>query len=233
MRSTILFALCLCAVGCGSEAAAPTGAPAASTEAPSATAEPAAEATPSPSGEAAPSPAAPEVATLGQPAPDFTLTDQDGTEHRLSQYRGKIVVLEWTNPGCPYVQRHYDAGTMTGLDRELPDDVVWLAIDSSNFVTAESTREWRARHSIAYPILLDAPGEVGRRYAARTTPHMFVIDRDGVLRYAGAIDDDPRGRSEAPTNHVRATVRALLAGEAPPLSTSDPYGCTVKYEGVQ
>jgi peroxiredoxin len=216
--------------GCsgGAESPAPASEPATAelTTAERATAEPT-------TAEPATAEAAPETATLSAPAPDFTLLDQDGTEHRLSQYRGRVVVLEWINPGCPYVQRHYEAGTMTRLERELPDeDVVWLAIDSSNFIVPEASRAWRAEHQMAHPILQDPAGDVGRRYAARTTPHMFVIDREGTLRYAGAIDDDPRGRSEAPTNHVAQAVRAVLAGEAPPITTTEPYGCTVKYEGV-
>lgn len=177
------------------------------------------------------SPEAPEVATVGQPAPDFTLTDQAGAEHRLSQYRGRIVVLEWINPECPYVQRHYRARTMTTLEQALPDDqVVWLAIDSSNFVRPEDSQAWRTEHAMAYPVLQDPAGTVGRLYAARTTPHMYVIDAEGTLRYAGGIDDDPRGQSSTPTNHVERAVRALMSGEPVPAQTTEPYGCTVKYQ---
>jgi peroxiredoxin len=171
------------------------------------------------------------TAAVGRPAPDFTLADQAGTQHRLSQYRGKIVVLEWVNPGCPYVQRHYQARTMRELVEAFPGDrVQWLAIDSSHFVQPADSEAWRREHGLPYPILQDASGDVGRRYEARTTPHMFVIDGQGTLRYAGAIDDDPRGRNAQRTNHVRTAVQALLDGRDPPLSTSEPYGCTVKYE---
>ena len=172
-----------------------------------------------------------QAAAVGQPAPSFTLTDQAGEEHTLADLRGKIVVLEWINPQCPFVQRHYAAGTMTGLDGELPDDeVTWLAIDSSNFVQAADAEAWRSEHDIAYPILLDADGTVGHRYGARTTPHMFVIDAEGVLRYSGAVDDDPRGREEAPTNYVSRTVQALREGRAVETSQTEPYGCSVKYQ---
>jgi peroxiredoxin len=228
MRSTILIpalTLALAGVGCdepeaeeaGETTAAATETPAAE-EAPE---EPAAE-------EEAEAPA---VATVGQPAPGFTLTDQAGTEHTLSDLRGKIVVLEWINPQCPYVQRHYGVGTMTGLDGQFPDDeVAWLAIDSSHFVTAEDAEAWRQEHEIAYPILLDGSGEVGHAYNATTTPNMFVIDADGVLRYAGAIDDDPRGRNDSPTNYVNQAVQALRNGEAVETAQTEPYGCSVKYE---
>jgi len=167
---------------------------------------------------------------VGQTAPDFTLRDQDGQRHRLQSLRGKIVVLEWTNPQCPFVKRHYDADTMTDLAADLPgDQVVWMAIDSSNFITPAASRRWRAAESIPYPILQDPSGEVGRRYGARTTPHMFVIDGQGKVRYAGAIDDDAYGRDDDPDNHVADAVRALLAGRAPNPSSTTPYGCSVKY----
>ena len=173
---------------------------------------------------------APARATVGQPAPDFTLTDQAGTQHSLAQYRGKIVVLEWINPDCPYVQRHYQAQTMKRLVDEFPDDrVVWLAIDSSHTVQPEGSEEWRAEHGLTYPILQDPQGNVGRTYEARTTPHMYVIDAQGTLRYAGAIDDDPRDRNDEDTNYVRDAVTALLAGNEPPVTSTQPYGCTVKY----
>lgn len=174
---------------------------------------------------------APATATVGQPAPDFTLTDQAGVEHTLADLRGKIVVLEWINPQCPFVQRHYTAGTMTGLDGEFPDDeVTWLAIDSSHFVEAADAEAWRQEHEIAYPILLDNSGEVGHAYDATTTPNMFVIDAEGVLRYSGAIDDDPRGRNESPTNYVNQAVQALRNGTPIETAQTEPYGCSVKYE---
>jgi len=234
MRSTILISaltLALAGVGCeepqaeeaGTSTAAASETPAEETpveETPE-------EATEEPAEEAE----TPEVATVGQPAPDFTLTDQAGEEHTLSDLRGKIVVLEWINPQCPFVQRHYGAGTMTGLDGQFPDDeVAWLAVDSSHFVEAEDAEAWRQEHEIAYPILLDNAGDVGHAYSATTTPNMFVIDAEGVLRYAGAIDDDPRGRNDSPTSYVNQAVQALRNGEAVETAQTEPYGCSVKYQ---
>lgn len=228
MRSTITFcALTLALAGCSEEPAAEEA-----TETSAAASETPAEAPAEPAAEAEPAEAeAPAVATIGQPAPDFTLTDQAGNEHTLSDLRGKIVVLEWINPQCPFVQRHYGAGTMTKLDGEFPDDeVAWLAIDSSHFVEAADAEAWRQEHEIAYPILLDNSGEVGHAYDATTTPNMFVIDAEGTLRYMGAIDDDPRGRSDSPTNYVNQAVQALRNGEAVETAQTEPYGCSVKYQ---
>lgn len=172
-------------------------------------------------------------AEVGAPAPDFTLVDQAGQSHTLSSYRGKLVVLEWTNPTCPFVVRHSETGTMRTLDAEFADsDVVWLAIDSSRTVVPADSEAFRAANHLAYPVLQDPHGAVGRQYGARTTPHMFVIDREGNVRYSGAIDDDPRGQVETPTNHVARAVRALLQGQAPPVTQTEPYGCSVKYEGA-
>lgn len=174
--------------------------------------------------------AASTVAEVGRPAPEIELPDQDGTTHRLSSLRGKIVVLEWTNPECPFVQRHYDAGTMTRAQSSFPADrVVWLGVDSTNFHTGEDSKAWRREKNLSWPILQDPSGRVGHAYGARSTPHMFVIDADGVVRYAGAIDDDPHDEKDAPTNHVVNAVQALLADRPPPLTTSEPYGCSVKY----
>jgi peroxiredoxin len=162
-------------------------------------------------------------------APDFELTDQNGKVHKLSDYHGKVVVLEWTNPQCPYVVRHYKADTMTNLAAKYGEDVVWLAIDSSNFVTAESASKWAEAEGITYPILLDASGEVGQMYEAKTTPHMFVIGAEGELLYDGAIDDDAAGKSESPTNFVEAALTSALAGQPVETAQTKPYGCSVKY----
>jgi peroxiredoxin len=162
-------------------------------------------------------------------APDFELTDQNGTVHKLSDYHGKVVVLEWTNPTCPFVVRHYKADTMTNLAAKYGEDVVWLAIDSSNFVTAESASKWAEAEDINYPILLDASGEVGQMYEAKTTPHMFVIGTEGEVLYDGAIDDDAAGKSESPTNYVEAAVASALAGQPVETAQTKPYGCSVKY----
>lgn len=170
------------------------------------------------------------AADVGKPAPTFTLKDETGAEHSLEKYRGKVVVLEWTNPECPYVQRHHAADTMEKTLASLPKDkVVWLAVDSTAQNTPEKSSEWKKKEKLSWPILQDASGTVGRTYGAKTTPHMYVIDEKGVLRYAGAIDDDPRGRNEKPVNHVKTTVDAILGGKPVPASTTTPYGCSVKY----
>ncbi|HEY0092787.1 MAG TPA: thioredoxin family protein [Archangium sp.] len=173
-----------------------------------------------------------DTAQVGKPAPAFTLKDEAGKEHSLSQYKGKVVVLEWTNPGCPFVQRHYTADTMqktfSGLDAK---KVVWLAVDSTASNTPEKSAAWKKTEGFAYPVLQDASGTVGKAYGAKTTPHMYVIDEQGVVRYAGAIDDDPRGnKKEGTTNHVKTAVEALLGGKPVPASTTEPYGCSVKYK---
>lgn len=171
------------------------------------------------------------AATVGVPAPDFSLKDEAGKEHKLSQYRGKVVVLEWVNPECPFVQRHYEAKTMqntwAGAGKE---EVVWLAIDSTAHNTPDKSAAWKKSQGFDYPILQDPEGKVGKLYGAKTTPHMYVIDREGVLRFAGGIDDDPRGRNKEPKNYVKLALAELLAGKEISEKTSTPYGCTVKYK---
>jgi peroxiredoxin len=168
---------------------------------------------------------------VGQPAPDFTLQDERGAHHALAEYRGKVVVLEWTNPECPFVQRHYASKTMQKtLSAYAGKPVVWLVIDSSHFNTPEKSAAWKREQGFTPPVLQDASGAVGHAYAAKTTPEMYVIDTAGVLRYAGAIDDDPRGRNANAVNYVRQAVDALEAGKPVPVTTSQPYGCSVKYK---
>jgi peroxiredoxin len=176
---------------------------------------------------------APETATVGKPAPDFTLVDETGEEHTLSDYRGETVVLEWTNPECPYVQRHYKSGTMTQTLEELggSEEVTWLAIDSSHFNKPEDSKAWKKKHGFDYPVLQDPEGEVGQTYGAKTTPHMYVIDGEGVLRYKGAIDDSPNGEKEDPTNYTLRAVQALHSDAKVDPRTTKPYGCSVKYDG--
>ncbi|MBU8895649.1 thioredoxin family protein [Corallococcus sp. H22C18031201] len=173
-----------------------------------------------------------DTAEVGKPAPAFTLKDESGKEHSLAEYKGKVVVLEWTNPECPFVQRHYEAKTMQdtvkGFDAK---KVVWLAVDSSSTHSAQTASEWKKKEALSYPVLLDTAGTVGKSYGAKTTPHMYVIDEKGVVRYAGAIDDDPRGKNETKTNYVKGAVDALLTGKQVPTATSQPYGCSVKYKG--
>lgn len=163
-----------------------------------------------------------DTAEVGKPAPAFTLKDDSGRVHSLAQYQGKVVVLEWTNPGCPFVRRHLAARTVAttraGFDAQ---KVVWLAVDSTSSPVTMS---------LDYPVLQDADGTVGRHFGARMTPQVFVIDAQGVVRYSGAIDDDPRGNKRTGvTNYVKNAVNALLSGNRVPSSTTEPYGCSVKY----
>ncbi len=187
--------------------------------------------------ERSPDKAAKATAKIGEKAPDFTLEDTTGESHTLSDYTadGKIVVLEWFNPTCPYVVRHHKKmTTMKDIAADFEEkDVVWLAINSTNEghpafgKDAESIKEWK----IEYPVLLDAPGDVGRLYGAKTTPHMYVIDKKGILRYMGAIDNDARGRkSESDkVNYVRQALDEVIAGETVSEPETRAYGCGVKY----
>jgi peroxiredoxin len=170
------------------------------------------------------------VAVVGKPAPEFSAVDETGTRHALAQYRGKLVVLEWTNPDCPYVARHYSQDTMEKLSRSYgAQGVVWLAVNSTHSNSPADTQRWKQKEGFEYATLQDDSGELGKLFGARATPHMFIIDGQGVLRYAGAIDDDPRGRSDAPQNYVDGGLSALLAGKAPDPSSTQAYGCSVKY----
>lgn len=184
-----------------------------------------------------PAVAAPEV---GKPAPDFTLTAIDGKSHSLSSFKGKTVVLEWVNPECPFVVKHYEkSGNMPKTQKAaLADGVVWLQINSGHagaqgdFEPAKVT-EWMTKTGAASTAYFrDSDGKVGKLYDARTTPHMFVIDAKGVLVYAGGIDDirsaNPDDIAKA-TNYVTAALADLKAGRAVQTATSRPYGCSVKY----
>lgn len=174
------------------------------------------------------------TAKLGEPAPDFTLTDANGKKHKLSDYKGKVIVLEWTNHTCPFVQRHQGKErTMQKTFASFKDKpVAWLAVDSSHFCEdkIDGVRAWAKKNDLPYPVLLDADGKVGHMYGAKTTPHMFVIDKKGVLAYSGAIDDDPYGSKESDKNYVAEAVRALLNGSAVPVASTKSYGCSVKYK---
>ncbi len=175
----------------------------------------------------------------GQAAPDFTLTDTQGKTHKLSDYAGKTVVLEWTNYDCPFVVKHYGSGNMQSLQQKYGGEgVVWLSINSSapgkqgNY----STEEWASRIDKqgvkAAAVLLDPEGTVGRTYGAKTTPHMFVVDESGVVVYQGAIDDTPSFDADdipESKNFVKAALDAIMAGMPVAEASSKPYGCSVKY----
>jgi len=163
-------------------------------------------------------------------APDFTLPDQDGKKVSLGDYRGKIVVLEWINPGCPYSRRHTERGTMKALaEAYAPKGVVWLAINSTHTADIAGNKAWRQKHKLPFPILDDHEGKVGGAYGAKTTPDMRIIGLDGAVAYNGAIDDDPRGKAEKPTNYVAKALDEILAGKKVSTPLTRPYGCTVKY----
>ncbi len=171
---------------------------------------------------------------LGEKAPAFTLMDTQGQERSLADYAGKVVVLEWINPRCPFVVNCYQTKAMTQAyekAKALDKGIAWLAINSTSTTNANENDQWIEQFKLKYPILLDTDGKVGRLYDARTTPHMFIIDAEGVLRYQGAIDDNPFARkpAEDATNYVVDAVRQLVDGETVSPDYVKPYGCTVKY----
>ncbi|MFN7020780.1 MAG: thioredoxin family protein [Phycisphaerales bacterium] len=173
-------------------------------------------------------------AELGAPAPDFTLTDTDGKTVGLSDFKGKIVVLEWFNPECPVIVQHHKTNTtFNDLYTEYKSkDVVFLGINSSAPGKQGHGKELNAKmkteYKIEYPILLDESGDVGRLYAAKTTPHCYVIDKDGKLVYRGAIDDKKTGKPGS-KNYVKAALDQVLRGETVTENDTKPYGCSVKY----
>lgn len=182
--------------------------------------------------------AVPAVAGPGDMAPAFTLVDADGTQRSLADFKGKTVVLEWSNEGCPYVKKHY-TGAMQALQRDATaDGVVWLTIISSapgtqGFVEGAEARAWKAKHKAAFThLLLDPTGEVGKRYDAKTTPDMRIIDPQGRLIYVGGIDDKPTNKVEdlaGATNFVRAALADAKAGRPVQTAFAQPYGCAIKY----
>lgn len=240
--------LCACKGGADAEPAA-SAAPA---EAPAA--EPEVEAP------ASPEPAAPaegtadetglavagQTAELGKPAPDFTLTASDGASHTLSSLRGKTVVLEWFNPDCPFSKFAHTKGPLAGMAKErIGEQLVWLSINSGGPGKqghgAERNQEALSQYGMVNPILMDPTGQVGHAYGAEKTPHMFVIDAEGVLVYRGGIDNAPIGRvdperpryadspADAVVNYVDGALQDLRASQPLRLSDTPAYGCSVKY----
>jgi len=177
--------------------------------------------------------------TVGKPAPEFTLNDLSGKPVKLADFRGRHVVLEWVNPECPYVQKHYDSANMQSLQRDYTGQkVAWLTINSTNaghseFYPPQKMAAWMKEMKAApSATLLDPTGKVGRAYNARTTPHMYIIDPQGKLVYAGGIDDK-RSTSQADVktakNYVRAAMGEALAGKPIGDASTRPYGCSIKY----
>jgi len=180
-----------------------------------------------------------QQAKLNESAPDFKLTDSNGSEHSLSDFKGKIVVLEWINYDCPFVKKHYDSKNMQSLQEKYTEEgVIWLAICSSNkgkqgnFSVEEINKRTNERGAKFTAYLIDEDGKVGKMYGAKTTPHMYIIDKIGMLVYAGGIDDkastDVDDIQDA-KNYVASALDELLAGKEVSVQSSTPYGCSVKY----
>ena len=173
----------------------------------------------------------------GDVAPSFSLKDTTGVEHTLAQYLadGKIVVLEWFNPDCPFIVKHHQLNrTMNETFMTLQHKgMVWLAINSGapgkQGAGLERNKKAHTDYEMLFPILLDESGTVGRAYGAKTTPHMFVIGKDGKVAYSGAIDNDPSPTKPGERNYIISALRALMDGRAVPEPTTKPYGCSVKY----
>lgn len=176
--------------------------------------------------------AAPTAAAIGKPAPAFKLKDVDGKEHSLSTYSGKVVVLEWASADCPVCKRHAKGGTASKVMGNFKDKpVVWINIDSTGGATAENCKKFAADNKLS-TYLMDPTGATGKAYGAKTTPHCFVIDNKGNLAYMGAIDDDKDGsKGDKALNYVKEAIDAVLKGSTVATTTTDPYGCSVKYKG--
>jgi AhpC/TSA family len=179
------------------------------------------------------------TATAGAAAPDFSLTDSNGKPHDLSDYKGKVVVLEWNNPGCPFVHKHYASGNIPKQQADaVAAGVIWLTVNSGapgkqGHLDGAGANAFVAQyHAAPSAYLLDTDGKVGHLYGAKTTPHLFVIDKDGVLRYMGGIDSiastDIDDIAKA-TQYVPQALTELAAGKPVSVPTAQPYGCSVKY----
>lgn len=229
--SVVALAFAVMSLGCNSNeksATPPAASPASTTQSNSAQT----TTSTSPIGEGA-------HAEVGKPAPDFTLKDLDGKEVRLSSFKGKTVVLEWFNPGCPFVNKAHTKGSLKETAaKHVKNGVVWLAINSGGAgkqgFGVDANREGAKTFALSHPILLDESGAVGHAYAATNTPHMMVIDDKGTLVYRGAIDNSPDGEGESPqggklVNYVDTTLEALAAGKPVATAETKAYGCAVKF----
>jgi peroxiredoxin len=181
-------------------------------------------------------------AVVGQPAPAFTATDTSGKAVSLADYKGKYVVLEWVNPGCPFVQKHYDSGNIPATQKSaLAKGAVWLAVsstatDAKDFKQPAQLVAWQtSKQSAPTATLMDNDGKVGRSYGAKTTPHMYIVDPQGKLIYAGAIDSKPTASKDDlkdATNYVNQALAEAQAGKPVSKATTQPYGCSVKYSNA-
>ena len=179
------------------------------------------------------------AAIVGKPAPSFDLTDVNGEHVKLASFKGKFVVLEWTNFQCPFVGKHYGSGNMQSLQKQYTEKgVVWISICSSapgkqgNMTGEEANELIEAKGAAPSRFLLDPKGILGHKYGAKTTPHMFVIDPKGVLVYNGAIDDKPSTKQDdvvGAKNYLSAALESAMAGKKVEVAATQPYGCSVKY----
>ncbi len=179
------------------------------------------------------------AATVGQAAPAFSLSDTSGKTVNLADFKGKTVVLEWTNPDCPFVQKHYSSANMQGTQKDASDKaVVWLTVNSTarehqDYKAPAAMAQWmQTQKAAATATLMDADGKVGKAYGARTTPHMYVVNAAGTLVYAGGIDNKPSANPAdvaGATNHVKAALAEVTAGKAVTTASTKPYGCSIKY----
>ena len=177
---------------------------------------------------------------VGQPAPDFIAVDTSGQRHKLSDFAGKYVVLEWTNPGCPFVRKHYGSGNLPATQKAATDKgVVWLAVNSteraaSDYLAPDKLAGWMKEQKAApTAVLMDEDGVIGQAYGARTTPHLFIIDPKGVLVYAGGIDSIPSARVDdipQATNYVNQALGEAFGGKPVSAASTRAYGCTIKYK---
>lgn len=179
---------------------------------------------------------------IGKAAPDFMLTDSHGQKHSLLQYKNKYVVLEWINPECPFVKKHYNSGNMQGLQKKYTEtgkDVIWLTITSSaegkqGYLTpAAANAEVEKQKAVPTAFLLDYDGAVGKLYGAKTTPHMYVINPEGTLIYKGAIDSNSSADPEdikTSVNYVSKALDEAMAGNPVEVSSTEAYGCSIKYK---
>jgi peroxiredoxin len=184
-------------------------------------------------------PAVAATAVVGQPAPAFSVSDASGKPVSLADFKGKTVVLEWVNPGCPYVRKHYDSANMQATQKGAVDKgVVWLAVNSTapghgDYKKPADMAAWmQSQKAAATHTLMDSDGKVGKAYGARTTPHLYVVDAKGTLAYAGGIDDKPSSDPadvKTAKNYVNAALGDVLAGKPVAQATTRPYGCSVKY----
>jgi peroxiredoxin len=172
---------------------------------------------------------------VGETAPAFQLKGIDGKTYSLADFKGKTVVLEWVNPNCPFSDRHAREKTMSDLAKQ-HGEVVWLGINSTsashtNYLQPAEHQAWAKKNGVSYAILYDETGKIGKAYDAKTTPHMFIVDKDGKIAYNGAIDDDPPGRKGKAerVNFVGKGLSAEKAGKNPEPASTKPYGCSVKY----